>query len=319
MTVRLVDYPIHPTDVIRIDHSVLDRLADGWLVDGDRGRLTMNRFLFGVVPLEVFGDLFADSGRIDDTVGRWLLHLSGYFGGRWLRGEIAAAEPQAPLVSFSVPPTEEAFEATMARAAEAVFAMQGRGDVALEFARASLLGSVDAAVPAPGLVDSFGYNAGYNMEILEAPPARTVAPDDLDVRCTGLLRCRYASPKLAALVDLAETAERLNSDDPLYAPFAAAVRPIQEAAIARGRAVWSSGLSVQGFGQAAYIQLLEVSSSFLETVQAAALTMVRALTAGDARLAATGARADAALRVWLDAYMVGLMNGEGVSELPTFV
>ena len=35
-------------------------------------------------------------------------------------------------------------------------------------------------------------------------------------------------------------------------------------------AVWSSGLSVQGFSQESYDRLLDVSSSFLEAVQATA-------------------------------------------------
>jgi hypothetical protein len=46
--------------------------------------------------------------------------------------------------------------------------------------------------------------------------------------------------------------------------------------------------------------------------------MVRAVVSGDVRLAAVGARADAAMRVWLAAYMAGLLDGESEVELPAF-
>lgn len=319
MTVQLVDHPSFPAEVLRTDQSVLDALARGHVAAAPSSP-SMEQFLFGAVPLAVFDDLFLGAHRIDDAVGRWLLHLSGYFGGRWLRGEIASAQPDAPLVAFSVEPTEEAFGVIAARARQAVDACQDP-ERALAFARTSLLNdetAPDGQAPSPGLTDSFGYNAGYNMEILEAPPEGRSAPPALDVRCTGLLRCTYASPKLSVLSALDETADRLNGDDPAHRELAATLTPLQEAALPRGRAVWSSGLSVQGFGQQAYEQLLEVSSSFLETVQATALTMVRATITRDADLARTGARAEAAMRIWLGAYMTGLLDGEGAIELPRF-
>ena len=57
----------------------------------------------------------------------------------------------------------------------------------------------------------------------------------------------------------------------------------------RGRAVWSSGLSVQGFPQEEYEQLLELSAYFLQGTQAAALAAVLATsTPSDAELRAAG-------------------------------
>lgn len=73
---------------------------------------------------------------------------------------------------------------------------------------------------------------------------------------------------------------------------------------------------MQGFGQRAYDQLLDVSSSFLETVQATALTMAEAHVTADADAARVGAAAAAAMDVWLPAYMAGLVNGAGPIELP---
>ncbi len=110
----------------------------------------------------------------------------------------------------------------------------------------------------------------------------------------------------------------LNSDRPPDPALVAELVPIQEAAIPRGTAVWSGGLSVQGFSQQSYDQLLDVSSSFLETVQATALVNVRAVADGDVDAARTGLVAEAAQIVWLEAYIAGLTNGEGEIELPAF-
>jgi hypothetical protein len=45
--------------------------------------------------------------------------------------------------------------------------------------------------------------------------------------------------------------------------------------------VWDRQLDVQGFEQEAYEQLLDISSAFLETVQATALGTVRAVAEGE--------------------------------------
>ena len=321
MTVTLTDHPMFPTDVMTADLKVLESLAADHLLALDGSAPEMERFLFGDVPVQVFSDIFGRHGRFDPAVGRWLLHLSGYFGGRWLHGEIAVAQPDAPLVGFSLEPTVEGFDAAMAHATRAVDASHASDAAAIDFAHVSLFdtpaGSPDES-PVPGLTDSFGYNAGYNLEILAAPPTGSVAAPEYAVECTGLLRCSYASPKLEVLAKLEAVADALNGGDDAYSTLASMLRPVQDAAIPRGRSVWSTGLSVQGFGQRAYDQLLDVSSSFLETVQATALTMAEAHVTADADAARVGAAAAAAMDVWLPAYMAGLVNGAGPIELPRF-
>jgi len=321
MTVRLVDYPLFPTPVVEPDQVTLDRIANDYADTLSGADPEMERFLFGEVPVRVFDDLFSGRSEISGPTARWLLHVSGYFGGRWLRGEIAAAQPDAPLVGFSRAPTIEGFATTMARAQQGVDAAGADDLAAVAFARSSLLDgppSEPGGAPVPGLTDSFGYNAGYNLEILSSPPAGLQASARYDVRCTGLLRCEYASPRLPAVGELEVVADALNGGDAGYGDLVALLQPIQDAAIPRGRSVWSSGLSVQGFPQRSYDQLLEVSSSFLETVQSTALTMARADATGDVDAARTGAQAVAAMVVWLDAYRAGLLDGEGAIELPSF-
>jgi hypothetical protein len=154
------------------------------------------------------------------------------------------------------------------------------------------------------------------LEILAAPPAGIAVPDAYPVRCYRLLSCDYATAKLEATTRLRPVADALAAGQGPYEELAEQLAPIQEEGIERGRAVWSTGLSVQGFDATAYDQLLDVSSSFLETVEGTALTMVKAAIEHDASLAQVGAQATAAMVVWLASSMSGLLNGEGELEIP---
>ena len=90
----------------------------------------------------------------------------------------------------------------------------------------------------------------------------------------------------------------------------------------RGRQVWSSGLSVQGFSQSAYDQLLDVSGSFLEIVQATALVATHALAERDVAWMRRAALANACLAPWLGSYAQGLMDKRGDAggpRLPAFL
>ena len=195
-------------------------------------------------------------------------------------------------------------------------------DEVLAYARSTLT-NAPAPQPggeeAPGLADNFGYNQGYMLEILAAPPEGVEANSDYEIDCPdALFDCSYATSRLAVLEQLAGVQADVASGAGGYGELASELLPLQRAAIPHGRSVWSSGLSVQGFSQDSYDQLLDVSSSFLETVQATGLTMARAAVEGDAEQARIGSVANAAMIVWLDAYRAGLVNGEGAIQLPTF-
>jgi hypothetical protein len=321
VSVSLPAHPFWDGSVVVPDQALLDELAAAY-VAATTGTPEMERFLFGTAPVEAFDRIFADPGSADVPGLIWVLHLSGYFGGRWLRREIATAQPQALLVSFSVDPTETTFRATEGRARAALDAAAADDPALLAYADASLFdsppppGSDD---PVRGLADSFGYNQGYMLQILEAPPAGLETPARYGVTCEQLLRCEYASPKLADVDRFRAAVDRLaDPADAAAASLAARLAPVEEAAIPRGRFVWSSGLSVQGFPQASYDQLLDVSSSFLETVQVTAGAMVQGVLDGDLDAARAGAVANAAMTVWLGAYMMGLLDGTEPIELPAF-
>lgn len=319
-SVVLVDHPYWDTPIVAPDQALLDELAADYVAATDDPQ--MERFLFGTVAVEVFDRIFAGVEEEEIPSLLWLMHLSGYFGGRWLRGEIADAQPDALVLTVDSPLTEEAWEATLDKTQLRLDALALPDAEAIVRARESLFDKpppVEGEDPLRGLADNFGYNRGYMLEILATPPEGVAASPRFEVTCDGLLDCTYASPKLEALGVFADVQAAINTDPPsMAADLVAELRPIQDAAIPRGTAVWSGGLSVQGFSQESYDQLLDTSSSFLETVQAAALAVVAAVDGDDADLARRAATADAAMVVWLDAYFAGLLDGGGEIELPTF-
>lgn len=326
ITVELVDHPFWPNDVAVEAPDALDELAAAYAASLPAGtEPEMERFLFGSLAVTVFDEIFAGTTPERQAELMWMLHLSGYFGGRWLRGEIFAAEQDAaPVLGVDVTPSESGFLETIARAEARLAAIDGSDDEVIAAARAALFDSPPAEEgdePIRGLTDSFGYNRGYMLQILEAPPEGIEASPEFQINCGGLFDCVYVTPKLAVLPELGDFQAAINSDDPPDAALVAELLPVQEAAIPRGRAVWSGGLSVQGFSQRSYDQLLDVSSSFLETVQATALINTKAVAEGDVEAARTGLIAEAAQIVWLAAYFDGLLHGEGQEniELPRFV
>lgn len=321
IAVELADYPDFTTDVMSTSPELLNAMAADYAATLESGVTPeMERFLFGYVPVEVFNRIF--DGDDSETSGLlWLMWLSGYFGGRWLRGEIETAQPGAPLTTYSKTPDQATFDTIMATAKVGLDAAAADDETVLAYALDSLYDKPaveEGGDPIRGLTDNFGYNKGYMLQILEVPPEGLDAGPSYQITCGGLYDCTYATPRLRILTELAELQKQVAAGEGEFAEAVAELKPIQDAAEPRGRMVWSSGLSVQGFPQKSYDQLLDVSSSFLETVQATALVMVDAAVSDDANRARTGAIANAAMGIWLSGYRVGLIFGDGDKVLPTF-
>jgi hypothetical protein len=209
-----------------------------------------------------------------------LLYLSGYFGGVWLRGAIERAQPGASQLSgVQIAPTEEGFRSMLDDA---------RGGVDAGRSGASALAYCAGRLGA--LAQSLGYNRGYYLEIVERPPAGLVAPES------------YARADLFGAVS----------------GFDRELIEMHADAIDQGRAVWSSGLSVQGFPPEEYVTLLQVSASFLDVLQSLAESTARAIVENDERSACVAATGNAQMHVWLTAYTTGLLEGRDPPELPVF-
>ena len=323
-SVVLPSHPFWPNDVMSERPDSLDELAQQFAAHGGGGELDLERFLYGFVPIRAFTRILEVESKVHsepEAIGAllYLFHLSGYFGGVWLRGEIESAQPESQLAGIALPPSEDGFRTAVERAGAELAAISAPDDELLAHARTSLFGSGDAAALTDGLSENFGYNQGYMLEILERPPEGLAPPAEYDVQASGPLSCHDASPKLPVLAELASVADALQSGrTPIYKELAEQIDPVQQAGSVKGRGVWSSGLSVQGFGERAYVQLLDVSSTYLEGVQATALTTVRAVAESDVASGRRAAVANAGMAIWLAAYGAGLMECRPAEDVPRF-
>jgi len=312
LSVTVPDHPFFEDAILEPDAEGLNRLAQQ--VCAQTGAAPdINRFLFGVAPGVVFDELLsrdgaaADSG-LDLESRLWVLYLSGYFGGVWLRGEIVEAQPDSLIAGFGMVPDRAAFLETTDGARPAYVAASADDPAAVAYSR----GARDE------LVDGFGYNKGYLLQILEDPPQGLSSPSDL-LRCFGPLDCRYDPLTLPALLDYAHVPGLIAAPpDAAWADAARGIAQIQHEAELRGRGVWSGGLSVQGFSQVSYETLLDVSAAFLEAVQATTLANLEATAEADGALARQGAAADAAFRVWIGSYTMGLLDPRPDRRLPSY-
>ncbi len=329
---RLVvpDHPFWPNDLYAEDRVLLDDLASAYAAERGAKPLDAERFLYADAPLRLFDSIFAGASEPDGVSGAlWVFHLSGYFGGVWLRREIVTAQPESLLAGANVEPTETAFRTNLARAAEAVEAAGAGSAAALAFAEESLYdveNPDNPERPIRGLIDTFGYNQGYLLQIVEAPPAGLTSPPGL-VSCEGPLFCEYGGAddqaRLGALDAFRSAAAKLGARASADAPerwqeLAAAISVIQGPAVERGRLVWSSGLSVQGFPQHSYSQLLDISAAFLQAIQAIVLAAVESVVESDPALASRAGLANACTDIWLSSYTMGLLDGRLGRGVPTF-
>lgn len=301
--VELPDHPFFPGTVMTPDPALLDGLAADYLARTAPPARAMTRFLFGDAPVDLFDRIFATSDPAGLPTGAllWVFHLSGYFGGVWLRDELARSGHNEAIAGFSVTPSEEAFADETTRAARLLTVAAAAPDALFAANESSLF-----ATEPPGLVDTFGYNQGYLLQIVEAPPAGLTTPPG------------YAIGRLRALPTFADVSDALARGNGAYGALAARIAPLQDAGVARGRTVWDGMLNVAGFAQEAYEQLLDISSAFLETVQATVLAAVRAVAEHDEVAGRQAAVAEACMGVWLTSYLVGITDGRPGRALPAF-
>ncbi len=324
LKVELTEYPYFAGTMMTPDPALLDELASDSAARQGNDPPVMTRFLFADVPVALFDTIFSTNDPVKLPLGSylWLYHLSGYYGGLWLRGELLKSGHNRMIENVNLPQNEEQFTAEVHDAEKILDAAAG-ADI-LAYNEQSLFDQPNPDnenMPIRGLVDGFGYNEGYMLQIAERPPEGLVTPADLVVcpvdPADGPLFCQYRTSRLAALQTFDPVAEKLKHGVGAYGALAAKIAPIQEPGIARGRLVWDGQLNVQGFEQDAYEQLLDISSAFLETVQATALATVRAVADREERVGRQAATANAMMAVWLRSYIVGLTDGRPIG-LPTF-
>ncbi|OUC12270.1 MAG: hypothetical protein B0A82_23425 [Alkalinema sp. CACIAM 70d] len=307
------------------DRALLDRLLGAYARSTPTAQQHPIDFLSRYVPVYVFEQTLLPSKTIRPLLPQflWLMHLAGYFGGVWLRDAfIRFPVPNSPNPRPGFPPNENSFATAVARINTALMALNYDA-AALAYAEESLRGA-----SLQGLVDSYGYNAGYLEQILtHSQPINAVAPANyFTYQGELLLDGVYSVPAIRPLkfwrsqVSLA--ASRSNSR---YAAIAEgtggldSLLSIQSNAILRGKLTWSPQnvfLSIANYDQPTYDLLLVTSAYFLQCVQATAQAALASSALGQASWAKAATRSNAMLIPYSSSYGVGLFDNMG--QLPTF-
>ncbi len=249
------------------------------------------------------------------------LHISGWFGGIWFVRD-----------GFQRP-APEAVNPAAAEAAVRLY-VEGR-DAALEASDTDIFaflthqettqGPTGDSVGGRGLaslVDSYGYNTGYSLQVNEETVGGKVTPPPPEkLMCPGshpqlvapndphadapLFGCTYSPSYLASLDGLRPYRDAYAAAFP---ERAAELKAIQDRAEARGRTIWSYRLgNVIKADQAVREALWDVDNAFLEVVQAAGLLNMGAQVNRDAELGRRAALGSSGvLKGWLASYGLGL-------------
>ncbi len=288
-------------ETVTIDAARLSRMAETYR--SAKGAVaTPEDFLFAYLPGRIFNRIL--HGTLDTSglaADNGLLYLSGFEGGVWLNHIMAGQKETGigfpKLLSIRLPVL-----ALLDRYCSKRMRIVDRGSVAKK--RRALEGSFDR------LVMSYGYNRGYLLEILKHPPQGAVLAESY-VTCNGLLGCCYPMPELAALDPLMDTREMIeNPTTKSWEQLSERLNSRLPSTIERGRKVWQGITSEQSFSPEAYKALIDISAEFLMINEAVLLMSARALAEGNEADMDRALMADAALNVWLGAYMIGLSQKE---------
>jgi hypothetical protein len=323
MKVELPEFPALASALAEEGRDYLDSLATDYVCGLPVGTAPDNvKFMYGYAPIRAFNDIIA--GKIDNIKKmRWLLHISGYFGGQWLNSNITMSMGGMGTIKRA---GEMSFINADTIAGAALAAASGTKEALFEYNRKMIIAGF--IIPDLGMSADFGYNRGYLLEIYENPPAGCTPPASY-ISCSGLLWCTYADKRVPALAGLEGVAIKLRdlsgrwrmlregeaTDDGDGAAAA------QNDCDALGRQVWSGVMSTEGIKQDFYLGLIDVSASFLEVVQAAALLGAKGYGEQDEAAGRTSALLQSGLVFWLASYMgaFGPSTGEGEKPLPKIV
>ena len=295
MKVKLPSYTFTPSTVATKDQAFLDTLATQYACSLKGKPVDNVYFMYGWAPVTLFNRIIkGDTKQIAKM--RWVLHLSGHFGAKWLRSELNKAQGG----SSSGHSGNGSLGNMTAEAKKAATAAAGPASKLYAYNKASLLAFI---YPSLGIASNFGYNKGYLLEIYQKPPSSVKVPAKY-VSCSGVLWCTYANQRVTALAALKPVATKLAAGSGKYKDLWWA-KSSQSVAEVLGHAVWGTFMKKTGIKQAFYDDLLDVSASFVEVVQVAGLLSAKGYAEKDLNAGRSGALVQSGLAIWLGAYMGG--------------
>jgi hypothetical protein len=273
-------------------------------------------------PRFFFGDLATGSldtlasvplTRSEQHVEMGNLSVAGYFGGIWLRDNLAAQPAQpAPAAQPAGGPPGGVISALGLRMFGAFVA--GLTDIS----SVPVLSTPAAHSSVPVLLTLYGYNKGYLEYLLDNPPPGVPSMRD-SLTCNGFLACN------SSLVDL-EIANRYDSAlaDLAHPPTLRWAQmklwtSVLESTTGAGRFVWKIITPAGGFSPTSYGALVDLSSAYLMISKAATLASMKAYGERDAALASRALLLQAGVWMWSGAYFSGLASNAPRGTIPRIV
>ncbi len=302
--------------------QLLDELAAEHNAEQGGRPLSMMRWISSIAATQIQNRVVSSPlSELDLEAVFGALHISGWFGGIWfVRDGFQRPAPEAinPAgAEAAVRLYVEGRDAALEASDEGIFAFLTHQETTQGPAGDSVGGKGLAS-----LVDSYGYNTGYSLQVNEETVGGTVTPPPPEkLACAGshpqlvapndpqadapLFGCSYSPSYLASLDGLRPFRDAYVAAFP---DRAAELKAIQDRAEARGRTIWGYRLgNVIKADQAVREALWDVDNAFLEVVHAAGLLNMGAQVNRDVELARRAALGSSGvLKGWLASYGLGL-------------
>ncbi|MBI2061686.1 MAG: hypothetical protein HYT87_18250 [Nitrospirae bacterium] len=301
MELSIPNFPALQDPSFAIDPVQLQAEANSYCADPGAGDPAAGFFL-GELPIGAFDTLCSvppERQWVGPLLG--LLHLSGYFGGIWLKGALSAS---GGGLGWEGVGQEVPADGSASRAVEIL--AEDRLAAALSPIESSLSAASREVVPA--LLAIYGYNLGYLRTLIEHSPAGMQLPTGV-LECDSFLGCTSTAVRLDILEK--NRALILNLSAPPSEPWrewAETVSRIEESTTGSGRSVWEGILSGSVVRPDAYGPLLALSAGYLMASEAAVLINMDAWASVDPGKSRCGLLLDAGLEVWSASYFLGLVS-----------
>ena len=315
MHVEVPTFPDPESIFVEPAQEYLDQLATQYVCGLPDGAVPNDStFMYGYAPVAAFNKII--SGDVSDlNKKRWVMYVSGYFGGVWLTSNLNKETPDGGVTMLKSSSLIDADKI----ARDAMAAAEGPDKDLFNYNKSILIAPF--LFPDLAMASNFGYNEGYLLEIYEKPPPGCTPPAGY-INCTKLMWCEYADKRVPALSSLADAATKLNEPVGRWRILrngdrteeGNGVEAAETNSVALGRAVWGGVMKKDSITPDFYISLLDVSASFLEVVQAAGLFSAKGYAEQDAASGKTAAILQSGIGFWLASYMSAFSHGEPLPE-----
>ena len=290
--------PDRISHVIKIDSNRLESLRQEYQRSKGQGA-SKEDFMFSWLPARIFSRiLFGDFSVKELPSDFGLLYWSGFDGGVWLNEAVHLTKRLGIDWSWMIRSLNSPMLRYLESRTESRLRLitEGNADQKQKAARKAI----------KFLARSYGYNRGYLLEILKHPPVGAKIPQNILI-CGEFLECHYGSGDQTILTPFLPVRAKLaGPPNAEWQTVASMVRPKLPGSIESGGCVWRRIMSGPEPSVDSYMTLLDISTGFLLLNEAVVLAVCQAVAERNERQLERALAVDAASRIWLAGYVIGL-------------